>query len=97
MLMQTPKNAKDSRGLSFLVLCSFYKQKVWVVLQGAWVSFISKCVINVGEGSSSLIVFSNLPPLSLFHMLLAPRGFEYLICSCCLWGLPPLVVFLFFS
>jgi len=53
---------------------------------------ISKRVVIAGEGSFRLIVFSNVPPLSLFHMLLAPRGFEYLICSCSLWGLPSLVI-----
>ncbi len=79
---------RGSRGLPFLVLCSFYKQNVWVLLQRAHVASISKSVVIVGEGSSRLIVFSNVPPFALFHMLLAPRGFEYLICSCSPWGLP---------
>jgi hypothetical protein len=79
---------RGSGGLPFLVLCSFYKQKVWVLLQRAHVASISKRVVIVGEGSSRLLVFSNVSPFALFHMLLAPRGFEYLICSCSPWGLP---------
>ncbi len=36
-------------------------------------AFISRCDVPICEGSSRLNVFSSVPPLSLFDMLLATR------------------------
>jgi hypothetical protein len=37
------------------------------------VAFISRCDVLICEGSSRVSVFSSVPPLSLFDMLLATR------------------------
>jgi hypothetical protein len=44
-----------------------------MVLQCAQVVSTLKCVVEVGEGSSKLGIFSRGPPLSLFDMLLVTR------------------------
>jgi hypothetical protein len=44
------------------------------------------------RGVVTISVFSSVPPISLSHMFLVIRGFEYLIYSCSLRGPLPLVI-----
>ncbi len=55
-------------------LPSFYMQKVLMALQGTYTTFILRCVIIIGEGSSKLGIILGVPPLSLFNMFLAIGG-----------------------
>jgi hypothetical protein len=49
--------------------------------QRTQVAFILKHVLIIGEDASKLNVFPSVLPLFLSNMLLAIRGFGYLICS----------------
>jgi hypothetical protein len=65
---------KGNGGLPFLVLHTFYKQKVLMMLLWAHAISILKWVVVVGESFSRLGVLSRGPLLSLFDMLFATRG-----------------------
>jgi hypothetical protein len=60
---------KGIRGPPLLVLCTFYRQKVLVILQCVQVISILRCAVVIGESASRLNVLSGGCPLSLFDML----------------------------
>jgi hypothetical protein len=66
---------KGNGSLHPLVLCSFYKKRVSIMLQHVYVISILKHVVAIGEGLSKLnMIFSKGPFISLFDMLLATGG-----------------------
>jgi hypothetical protein len=72
---------KDTKSPPLLTLHSFYKQNMLMALQHAHVTFISRCVIIVGEGFFRLGVLSSIPPpLHLIWHTSHNEGVEYLIC-----------------
>ncbi len=65
---------KGTRGFSFSILCTFYRQKVSMMLQQAYVISILKQVVAIGKGFSKLGIFSRGPPFFLFDMLFMTGG-----------------------
>jgi hypothetical protein len=65
---------KDTCRPPLVVLCAFYKQRVLVALQITHATFILRCIIVAGEGSSKLTTFSGFLSLSFSNMLLAIGG-----------------------
>jgi hypothetical protein len=87
---------KDTWSPPLSILCSFYKQRVSVVLQWVQAISMSKHVVIVSEGSSKPNILSNVCPLFLCNMLLMTKGgSEYLICSNSPCSPPSLEDFLF--
>jgi hypothetical protein len=85
--------AKGTRGLPLSVWCTFYRQKVSVVLKHTQMIFILRHVA-IGEGSSRLGNLSSGPLLFLFDIAYHNmRGFKSLMFS--LWFCPLRWVFVF--
>ncbi len=65
---------KGTEGPPLSMLCFFYKQKMYVLLQTTHVASILRQVVTIKEGSSRLVVLSSLPRISLIDMLHATGG-----------------------
>jgi len=86
--------AKGTWRFPFLVLSTFYRLKVSMVLHHAQIMFILKCVVVGGEGSSRLGILLKGLPFSLFDMLFATKGGWGTWCSLVVC---PLLVVLWYS
>jgi len=64
---------KGTKSLSFLILCSFYKKKLSVMLQQPQATFIFECAIIVDEDFFNVCVFSRVPPFLLNLMFFSKR------------------------
>ncbi len=69
-----PQDLKVTCFYVIKIFPSFYMQRVLVALQQTETTFILRCVVIICEGSSSLNIFSSVPPLSLFNMFFTIEG-----------------------
>jgi len=74
---------KGVKSLPLSVLCTFYRQRVLVVLQQVQVISILKCVVAIGKGSSNLGILTRGSPFPCLICFLLQEGVSETWCSFC--------------